>query len=216
MHATFSSPATFCTLYTFGLLSCETFTRQPENSKGAHLRVPALQTPPKCHEKTSKRGKNERKIVAEEGKKARNFGPPHPSAPSVYGFGHTLQAPHPSDHHSGRPPLKAPPTLRTPPLSWPKSNTPKWPKQDTQKLAEIEHLKIGRSRIGRRRKNKLAEVDPAPRERPTVSSLIMAVWCNGQFTPAHSGFAAVCSSKNRGGAISWSWRRWPNRLWPTL
>ena len=48
-------------------LSCETpaappdraagaRTRQPENSKRAHLRVPALQTPPKFHEKDQKRG----------------------------------------------------------------------------------------------------------------------------------------------------------------
>ena len=35
------------------------FTRQPENSKRAHFREPALQTPPKFHEKTPKRGKKE-------------------------------------------------------------------------------------------------------------------------------------------------------------
>ena len=33
------------------------FTRQPENSKRAHLSAPALQTPPKFHEKTPQREK---------------------------------------------------------------------------------------------------------------------------------------------------------------
>ena len=39
----------------FGVLGAASgrrgFTRQPENSKRAHLRVPALQTPPKFNEK---------------------------------------------------------------------------------------------------------------------------------------------------------------------
>ena len=35
--------------------SRRSFTRQPENSKRAHLRVPALQTPPKFHEETPER-----------------------------------------------------------------------------------------------------------------------------------------------------------------
>ena len=35
------------------------FTRQPENSKRAHLSAPALQTPPKFHEKDQKRGRKE-------------------------------------------------------------------------------------------------------------------------------------------------------------
>ena len=48
-------------------------TRQPENSKRAHLSVPALQTPPKFHEKTPEREK-ERKWWRETEKKARNFG----------------------------------------------------------------------------------------------------------------------------------------------
>ena len=45
-------------------LSCETtrpgrrgFTRQPENSKRAYLSVPALQTPPKFHERTPRERK---------------------------------------------------------------------------------------------------------------------------------------------------------------
>ena len=54
---------------TFGLSGCRVkprqqkgrggFARQPENSKRVHFRAPALQTPPKFHEKTPKRGKNE-------------------------------------------------------------------------------------------------------------------------------------------------------------
>ena len=51
------------------------FTRQPENSKHAHLRVPALQTPQKFHEKTH----GERK---KEGKKTtRHFGGPAVGSP---------------------------------------------------------------------------------------------------------------------------------------
>ena len=52
------------------------FTRQPENSKRAHLRVPALQTPPNFHEKTPREREKERKWGREREKKARNFGPP--------------------------------------------------------------------------------------------------------------------------------------------
>ena len=48
------------------------FARQPENSKRARLRVPALQTPPKFHEKTPEREKKERKC-GREGKKERIF-----------------------------------------------------------------------------------------------------------------------------------------------
>ncbi len=54
--------AQMCTFGVLGL-SCEGrrgFTRQPENSKRAHLSAPALQTPPKFNEKTpQERRKNE-------------------------------------------------------------------------------------------------------------------------------------------------------------
>ena len=46
-------------------------TRQPENSKRAHLRSPALQTPPKFHERTPKREKKERKMWRERKKNAK-------------------------------------------------------------------------------------------------------------------------------------------------
>ena len=63
-------------------LSCETpaappdraagaRTRQPENSKRAHFRAPALQTPPKFHERP-KREKEERKLWRGGGKKSAN------------------------------------------------------------------------------------------------------------------------------------------------
>ena len=56
----FLSPAPIFAL----LLSLESSrgARQPENSKRAHLRVPALQTPPKFHEKTPQE-KKERKLA---------------------------------------------------------------------------------------------------------------------------------------------------------
>ena len=40
-----------------------------ENSKRAHLSAPALQTPPKFHEKTPQRGKERTNFAAGEGKK---------------------------------------------------------------------------------------------------------------------------------------------------
>ena len=54
------------------------FTRQPEKSKRAQLRAPALQTPPKFHEKTP-RERKKTKMGGGRGKKARNFGASHPS-----------------------------------------------------------------------------------------------------------------------------------------
>ena len=48
--------------------------QQPENSKRAYLRVPALQTPPKFHEKTPREGRKKRILRREREKKERNFG----------------------------------------------------------------------------------------------------------------------------------------------
>ena len=92
-------------------------TRQPENSKLAHLRVPALQTPPKFHE-TTPREEERMKIVAGEGKKREILGLPpfgapsfkDPSGPQPSGlpllrslppFGPTLRGP-----SAGPPPLR--------------------------------------------------------------------------------------------------------------
>ena len=58
------------------------FTRQPENSKRAHLSAPALQTQPKFHEKTPRDGRKARILRRESEKKTRNFGP-HPSGPTL-------------------------------------------------------------------------------------------------------------------------------------
>ena len=86
---------------TFGLSGCRVilrrlwgrrgFTRQPENSKRAHFRPRRFKTPPKFHERTPKRGKKERKMVAGEGKKNAKFGVPHPSGP--YPSGPTFRGP---------------------------------------------------------------------------------------------------------------------------
>ena len=65
----------------------------PENSKRAHLSAPALQTPPKFHEKTPREGRKER-ILRREREKDAKFWAPHPSGP----------------HPSGPPPFRAPPS----------------------------------------------------------------------------------------------------------
>ena len=97
------------------------FTRQPENSKRAHLSAPALQTPPKFNEKTPREGKKERILWREREKKSAKFWAPHPSGPHPSGP-HFLWvwAPHPS-----APALRAPtfsgcgaPSFGPPPLSW--------------------------------------------------------------------------------------------------
>ena len=51
------------------------FTQQPENSKRAHLSAPALQTPPKFHQKNPERGRKER-ILRREEKKSEILGGP--------------------------------------------------------------------------------------------------------------------------------------------
>ena len=153
-------------------LSCETpaapperaagaRTRQPENSKRAHFRAPALQTPPKFHEKTPRERKKKENCGGRREKKARNYGLPTLRGSTLRGStlrGPTLRGSTPSGPHpSGPPPFGAPlflglglhprglHPLGAPPLwsknstskNWPKSN---WPKS---KLAEVE---IGRSR----------------------------------------------------------------------
>ena len=61
------------------------FTRQPENSKRAHFSSPAFQTPPKFHEKTSKRGKTERKLWRAREKKNAKFWAPPFGSPTLWG-----------------------------------------------------------------------------------------------------------------------------------
>ena len=59
------------------------FTRQPKNSKRAHFKAPALQTPPKFHEKTSKETQKEQN--GGEGKRANFLAGPHPSGAHLLG-----------------------------------------------------------------------------------------------------------------------------------
>ena len=91
-------------------------TRQPENSKRAHFRAPALQK----HQQNStngtpKREKEEENCGGTRAKKERNFGPPTLRAPTLRGL-------HPSGlHPSGPPPFGAPtfgPNLRGPHFFW--------------------------------------------------------------------------------------------------
>ena len=57
------------------------FTRQHKNSKRAHLTAPALQTPPKFHEKTSRETEKELKWAGEGKKKREILGLPPFGAP---------------------------------------------------------------------------------------------------------------------------------------
>ena len=99
------------------------FTRQPENSKRAHLRENSTSRPPE---------KEERIFWREREEKARNFGlptlrdptllsstlrPPPFGAPLFLGFGPHSSGLHPSGLHSGLHPFRAPP-FRAPPF-WP-------------------------------------------------------------------------------------------------
>ena len=97
------------------------FTRQPENSKRAHLRVPAFNHTTKIPRKMTpkKRRKNENSGWRE---KCAKFGPPtlrapHPSGPPPFGAP-TLRGPHPSGHQpSGHQPSGPPPRDPPPPDS---------------------------------------------------------------------------------------------------
>ena len=193
-------------------LSCETpaappdraagaRTRQPENSKRAHFRAPALQTPPKFNERTPRERKKKENCGGGGKKKREILGPPPFWAP-------------PRGPPFGAPPFGAPPfgaplflglgpppfgpptllgstllgsTLRGPTLRGPhtlssqNSTSKNWPKS---KLAEVE---IGRSRKSWP-KSKLAEVDHPPRL-PGPPSLLHATVlhsCAGtSTTPRH-------------------------------
>ena len=130
---------------TFGLSGCRVKhraagarTRQPENSKRAHFRVPAFKNTTKIPHKDPKREKEERKLWREEGEKSAKFWAPHPSGPHTSGPHFFWLA----FHSRGIHPLRAPPFVVQ--------------KFNIQKLAEVE---IGRSRLGQTRKKRLAEVE---------------------------------------------------------
>ena len=90
------------------------FTRQPKNSKRAHLMAPALQTPPTFNEKTPRERQKERKWVREREKKAQNFWPP-PFGPPPFG-----------PHSSGSPVFSGfgPSPFEPLPRAWPTFQSP--------------------------------------------------------------------------------------------
>ena len=132
-------------------------TRQPENSKRAHFRSLALQTPPKFHESTPEREKKERKLWREREKKSAKFWAPTLRAPTPRPLSKDPPC-HPPDPPTFRAPLflglgldplgphsSGPHPLGPHPV-WSQNSTSKnWPKS---KLAKVE---IGRSRIGQSR-----------------------------------------------------------------
>ena len=107
-------------------------TRQPENSKRAHFRVPALQTPPKFHEKTPRETQKERNGGGTGKKKREILGP--------------LRGPTFS-------------RIRGPTKSvWPKSATPILAKVDQLRLAKVGQLrlaKVGLAKVGQIRMAKV-------------------------------------------------------------
>ena len=147
-------------------------TRQPENSKRAHFRAPALQTPPKFHERTPRERKKKENCGGRREKKREILALPPFWAPPFWAppFGaSTLRGPTLRStlrgNYLSRPlffwvwasTLGASTLWVAHPL-WSKNSTSKhWPKS---KLAEVE---IGRSRTWP--KSKLAEVELAELEK---------------------------------------------------
>ena len=121
---------------TFGLSGCRVkprrlrgrrcFTRQPKNSKRAHFTAPAIQTPPKFHEKHPERHRNSETVAGKGKKKSEILGPPPFGAPPFRGP--TLSGPHPF----GAPPFWAPPFWAPPFWAPPKeAETPRRPLVET-------------------------------------------------------------------------------------
>ena len=141
-------------------------TRQPENSKRAHFRAPALQTTPKFHARTPRERKKKENCGGRGKKKREILGPPPFGAPP-FGWAPPFWAP-----PFWAPPYWAPPLFWAPPFWAPPFWAPPFwappfwapplrraphfvvPKFNIQKLAEVE---FGRSRNWP--KSKLAEVD---------------------------------------------------------
>ena len=114
----------WCVCCCFGCVGCVVcgaagaLTRQPENSKRAHFRAPALQKPHQNSTKGPPRERRKKENCGGEGKKSAKFcpppPPPHPSGP--HPSAPTLRGPHPS----GPPPS----TLRGHPLGAPLFGAP--------------------------------------------------------------------------------------------
>ena len=163
---------------TFGLSGCRVepggptrpgrrgFTRQPENSKRAHLSVPALQTPPKFHEKRpTERRKNE--ISGGREQKKREILGPHPFGPPPL-RAPTPPGPHPSGPHPSGPP--------------PKTKLAKCGQQKLAKFGQIRMAKcgqltltkcgIGQIRFGQMRPNKDGQIRFGQmRSRPPITRM---------------------------------------------
>ena len=120
-------------------LSCETPAASHDNlrtPKRAHFRAPALQTPPKFHEKTPQKEEKRTKMGVGEGKKGAKFWAPHPSGPHPFGPP-PLRAPTPSGPTLGAPPFGAPPFGAWPLVSVIKKQPIKNHKKKTQKQVTV-------------------------------------------------------------------------------
>ena len=171
---------------------------QPGNSKTCTFQGPGASNTTKIPRKDPKREKEERKLWREEGKKARNFGPPTLRGSTL--LGSTLLWLHPSGLPTlrGSPPLGLP-TLRGPTFSLGHPSGPHpsrdppfvVPKFNIQKLSKLAEVEIGRSRNGRTRKKKagrspnwpksiaLATKTPSPKmKRAFSASKLFTVPCS--------------------------------------
>ena len=147
--------------------AAEARTRQPENSKRAHLSVPALQTPPKFNEKTPRERRKNEISGGREQKKSEILGlqlfgphpsgPHHPSGPQPFGpppFGPpppTLRAPlflGSGPHPSAPPPLRAPTPPGPPPTKLAKCGLAKFGLQKLAKFGQIRMAKSGLAKCG--------------------------------------------------------------------
>ena len=158
------------------------FTPQPEKSKRAHFRAPALRTPPKFHEKTPKREKKERKLWREREKKRENLAP-HPSGPHFFWVwvltpsGPHNSHPHPTDcETTGRHFFQvwAPRFGRPPPDPSTPNNTPTTPptappthNEHPTPTKKKELAKFGQTRLAKCGQIRMAKSGLAPlRSRP--------------------------------------------------
>ena len=117
-----------------------TTAREP---KRAHFRAPALQTPPKFHEKTPRETPRERNGDGRGKKKREILGPhpsgPHPSGPNFSGFGG--------------------PTLLGPTRGGSqKSETPIWAKVGMAKVGHLVLAKVGLAKVGQIRMAKVGQI----------------------------------------------------------
>ena len=134
---------------TFGLSGCRVtprrlrgrqgFTRQPENSKRAHMSVPAFQTPSKFHEKTPSERRNNEISGGREKKKREILGSP-PFGPPPCGL-----------------PFCGPPPFGPPPPSAPTKN-----KIGQMRSGQIQSTKIGQIRPNKDGQIRFGQIRPRP------------------------------------------------------